>query len=277
MFQLGVRGHDFGKMPVETLADAIHAKGFGCMQLALAKAVPDIDCSLGKLSTGLAHHIGGVFAKRNIEIAVLGCYINPIHPDEKERAKSLARFKEHIRFVRDFGCSIVGTETGSVRADLSKDPENASEATLDILIRSVAELVAEAEKFGVFVCIEAVTSHSVCTPERMKKVIDTVGSNNLQVIFDPVNLLSADNYNDQDRIINESFELFGDRMMVLHAKDFVIEQGKPKVVPAGSGMLNYKLVCDLMMQTKPYIYTLLEDTKPEFLSGCREFFNGIVK
>jgi hypothetical protein len=54
-------------------------------------------------------------------------------------------------------------------------------------------------------------------------MLDTVASNNLQVVFDPVNLLSLENHHEQERVIGESFDLFGDRIAIIHAKDFVVE------------------------------------------------------
>ncbi|HYH01676.1 MAG TPA: sugar phosphate isomerase/epimerase, partial [Bacillota bacterium] len=91
MLTFGVRGHDFGKFNAEELADKIAAKNFTCLQLALAKAIADIDSGLGRLNPGLAHYIGTTFAKRNINIAVLGCYVNLIHPNPAERRKGLNR------------------------------------------------------------------------------------------------------------------------------------------------------------------------------------------
>ncbi len=53
-----------------------------------------------------------------------------IHPDCHVRRKELERFKEHIRFARDFGCSIVGTETGNVNPDIVYTEENFKETTI---------------------------------------------------------------------------------------------------------------------------------------------------
>jgi L-ribulose-5-phosphate 3-epimerase len=269
MLQFGVRGHDFGRLPLEDLARAIADKGYGCLQLALAKALSDIDTSTGKLSTGLGRYVAGTFARHGIRIAVLGCYINPLHPDPAERRKGIDRFKEHLRFAHDFGCSIVGTETGSVRADYGPDGQSQSEASLNALIRVVAELVSEAEKFGVLVGIEAVVSHVVSTSRRMRRVLDAVASNNLQVIFDPVNLMDQENQGGQDALFGEAFDLFGERIQVLHAKDVRFERGVRQVVPVGQGLVDYRLVVDLVGQAKPWIDTLLEDTKPEFLDESR--------
>lgn len=259
---IGVRAHDFGKTSPEELARRISAKGFACIQLAPGKAIAGIDTGPGRLSPGLARYICGVFAEQDISIAVLGCYVNLIHPDPAERARLLGQFKEHLRYARDFGTSIVGTETGSVKADYSFDPANHGEEALQSLIASVAELVAEAEKFGVFVCIEPVATHTVSTPARMRRVLDAIGSQNLQVILDPVNLITEENYKQADDLIKESFDLFGERIVVIHSKDFVIAEGRKQLVPVGQGRLNHELLLGLIKKHKPYINLLLEGADP---------------
>ena len=49
---------------------------------------------------------------------------------------------------------------------------------------------------------------------------------NLQIIFDPVNLLDISNYQNRDVIIEEAIELLGDDIAMVHMKDFVVQDGK---------------------------------------------------
>jgi sugar phosphate isomerase/epimerase len=272
---LGGRAHDFGKLPVEKLAVKASKQGYSYIQLALAKAVEGIDTSLGKLSPGFGNYIRDTFKKENVNIAVLGCYINPIHPDVEERRKHLERFKEHIRFARDFGCSIIGTETGSLKISGLPDYDNESEEAFETLIESLRELTLEAEKFGVIVGIEGGKNEVVTTPQRMRRVLDLIPSNNLQVIYDPTNYLSADNWKEQDQIIKEAFELFGDRMVAFHSKDFVVENDKISIVPAGTGNLNYELILKLLKEKKPLIYFLIEDIKEMYMEESMRIITEI--
>lgn len=263
MMMLGARAHDFGKLTIKEHAKIISEKGFSGIQLAPGKAISDFDTRPGRLNTGIANYIRDTLYSKNLNIAVLGCYINPVHPDNDERRRQLERFKEHIRYARDFGCSVVGTETGSLNADFSFNPDNHSEEAFLMLEKSIKELVREAERFGVIVAIEGVTKYVLNNPERIKRMIDDIGSNNLQVILDPVNLLSADNYQEQDEIIKKSFEFLGDRIIALHAKDFVLEEGKLISIQAGQGSLNYKLVFSLLKEYKPSCYILMENIRPD--------------
>lgn len=261
MINLGVRAHDFGKLPVEQLAAAVAAKGFSCIQLALSKALEGINADTGNFSPGLARHLRQAFERHDVAIAVLGCYINPIDPDPLSRARQMARFKEHLRYARDFGCSVVATETGSRNADWSQHPDNGSEATLAELTDQIGELVREAEKFGVLVCIEGVSRHVVSTPQRMKRVLDSIDSPNLQVLFDPVNLLSVENHRDQKQVIDQAFALFGDRIAVVHAKDFVATATELKPALIGEGGLEFARLFE-HVRRKPHIDMILEETAP---------------
>ncbi|HEX7714730.1 MAG TPA: sugar phosphate isomerase/epimerase family protein [Bacillota bacterium] len=267
MFRFGVRAHDFGKLPVEELAKRISDRGIPSIQLALGKAVAGLDAGPGSFSPGLARYIGDTFANHNIQIAVLGCYNNLIHPDPGIRRDYIARFKEHLRYARDFGCSVVGTETGSLNGDYSFHPDNHGETALRLFLESLTELVTEAEKFGVFVGIEGVASHVVSSPDRMKQVCDTIQSNNLQVILDPVNLLTVENYEDQDRILDQAFEQYGKRIVVLHLKDFTIEHGQKNSAPIGDGLFHFEYLLKKVQSRKPYINMLLEETTPETVAA----------
>lgn len=272
---IGGRAHDFGKLPVAELASKVSKQGYSHIQLALDKAIYGIDCGSGKLSPGLGNYIRDSFKKENVQIAVLGCYINHIHPNICERRKGIDRFKEHIRFARDFGCSIVGTETGTLKVDELSDYDNESEAAFETLIESLKELTTEAEKFGVIVGIEGGKNEVVTTPQRMRRVLDLIPSNNLQVIYDPTNYLSLANFKEQDEIIKDAFNLFGDRMVVVHAKDFVICNGKISTVAAGMGELNYELILKLLKEKKPFINILLEDIKEVDMDESMRFIKAL--
>ena len=176
MLSLGVRAHDFGKLEASALATRIAGKGLTCIQLALAKAIDGINSDTGAQSPGLAAGLRGQFADKGVRIAVLGCYVNIVHPDLDERSRLLTRFKEHLRFARDFGCSVVATETASLNADWSWHPGNTSEHAFTEVVKSVAELAAYAERFGVFVAIEGVAHHVISDPRRLRRLLDTVNS-----------------------------------------------------------------------------------------------------
>jgi sugar phosphate isomerase/epimerase len=273
MMRIGIRAHDFGKLPADDLARRIAAKGLCCVQLAVSKAIAGMNLQHGEMTPGLAWDIGQTFARHRVQIAVLGCYINLSHPDQSARRALMQLFKEHLRLTRDFGCGVVATETGSLNPDWSFHPGNREEAAFTALVPTVAELVEEAEKFGVTFGIEGVTSHVLNSPQRIRRLLDEVKSNNLQVVFDPVNLLSIENYRDQDRVIGQSFDLFGDRIAIIHAKDFSVEGDSLKQIRSGQGSLNHDLVMKYLRHKKPGISILLEESNEQTAEECVRFLN----
>lgn len=275
---LGVRAHDLIVLDdIEAIAQKVSEKNFTGIQLALAKALPSLNSSLGSLSPGMGRHIARQLNKHNVDVAVLGCYINPVHPDLEIRRQSLDRFKEHIRFARDFNCSIIGTETGSIHADFSFHPDNHSEEVFLELVESMKELVEEAEKFGVIVGVEGVTKFTINNPQKMKRLLDTINSDNLQVIFDPVNFIDRDNYQRQEEMVAEAMELFGDRIVIVHAKDFILTENGTKTVPVGQGLLNYEFILKEIKARKPFVQILLEDTKEPFMDESRDYLKRIYE
>jgi sugar phosphate isomerase/epimerase len=264
MVQIGLRAHDYGKSAPEQLADTLAQYRPASIQLALAKAFSNAP-GPGALSPGYARYVRKVLEARNIAVAVLGCYINPVHPDPEARDRSLRLFEEHLRFARDFGCALVGTETGSRNPDCSWHPDTAKAETFDTLCASVERLLKTAEGCGSIIGIEPVADqHTVSSIELTQKLLARFPSPALKVIYDPVNLIPKAGLTEtQDSFFARAFEAFGEHIAAIHAKDFRMEEGKKTGdLPAGTGMLDYPALLKLLGLKKPGIDILLENSKP---------------
>ncbi|WP_339219067.1 sugar phosphate isomerase/epimerase [Paenibacillus sp. FSL H8-0332] len=268
-FHLGVRAHDFKRCPLPQLIAKLKEHGFPAIQLALHKSFPESVAELGALSPGAAAYYGDAFRQAGIKIAVLGCYVNIIDADPAKRAQALSDFNTHLRLARDFGASLVGTETGSVGQGYT--PDNFTEEAFLEVVASVSAMVAEAERFGVTVGIEAGINHPLYTAQLARRLLDTVPSNNLQIILDAANLMTPENYLQQEQIVAEALELLGDRIAVLHLKDFTVKNGSIDIVPAGQGMLNFAPLLRYMKHKCPHIQGLLESTPEEHLQASAQF------
>jgi sugar phosphate isomerase/epimerase len=273
--RLGIRAHDIGRFSPDELARRVASNGLDRVQLALGKAIEGLEMGPGVIHPAMAGAIGSAFARHGVRIEVLGCYINPIHPDPETRRSLIGLFKEHLRYARSFGCNLVALESGSLNADYSPHPENGGEAAFLDLLEVMQELVEDAEQHGVVVGIEAVSSHVICTPERMRRLLDHIPSPHLQVVFDAVNLLSAENHESQRDIMQRSFGMFGDRIAVAHAKDFREVDGKLRVCPPGSGQLDYALLLGLLSECESVPALILEETHPDHLAASADFIRSM--
>lgn len=173
--RLGIRAHDLGRFSADELARRVSSDGFECVQLALGKAIAEVDLNAEDMDERMVAGIAEAFIRHRVRIEVLGCYINPIHPDPATRDSLHGRFREHLRHAGAFGCGIVALESGSLHGDYSPHPGNHGEEPFQQLVRGLAGLVEEAEHCGVVVGIEAVTSHVVSTPEKMRRLLEKAG------------------------------------------------------------------------------------------------------
>ena len=273
--QLGIRLHDIKKAPLEERLQIAKEQGFKCGHLALAKVISEFPTDNAALSPGLAMHLRKLFAKYDQDIAVLGCYLNLANPNEETMKKTYARYFSNIRFAALLGAGVVGTETGAVNEDYKFEERNHSEEALKIFIERVKPVIKCAEDFGVIFAIEPVYKHIVCNPKRARRVLDEIGSPNLQIIFDPVNLLDISNYENREEIFAEAIELLGDDIAMLHLKDFVVENGGLKSVACGTGEMNYENILRFVKEKKPFMHATLENTVPENAVSAREYIQRI--
>ena len=258
----GMRGHDLvSKQPFENFVAKVKENGIENVQLAFAKSISDIDFSTGNYNPGLGHYIGKRLRDNNIHVAVLGCYINPTNPIERKREDAVKKFIEHLKYARDIGADMVGTETGRYDENLKHHPATYTEGAYKLLLKSMREIVSAAEKLGVTVGVEGVATHTLYSPEMMQRFLRDIDSPNVEVILDPVNLLDENNYTEQEKVLDRVFAFYGDRISVIHIKDFKLdESGKVVYEQVGDGMFNYAHLFKHLKSHKPYITMLIENS-----------------
>lgn len=106
-------------------------------------------------------------------------------------------------------------------------------------------------------------------------MLDEIASPNLQIIFDPVNLLDISNYQNREDIIGEALTILRDDIAVVHIKDFVVEDKKLISVAAGTGEMDYGDIIRFIKKEKPYIHVTLENTNPQNAEAARNYIQGL--
>ena len=267
----GMRGHDLGgKQRFEEFLAKVKEHNINLVQLAFQKSITDIDFTVGNYNPGLGYYIGRKLNENNIHVAVLGCYINPTNPVEEKRAAAVKKFIEHLKYAKAIGADMVGTETGRLDENFKIVPQTYTETCYQLLLKSMREIVSAAEKLGVTVGVEGVATHTLYSPEMMQRFLNDMDSPNVEVILDPVNLLDRNNYKDQEAVIAKAFKYYGDRISVMHIKDFKLdENGDVAFEQVGEGLFNYAPLFRQLKQTKPYITMLIENSnESRYHSDC---------
>lgn len=85
--QLGIRLHDTKKLPFEERIANVHELGFACGHLAPGKVISEFPTTDEALTPGLAMYMKNVFAKNQVDVAVLGCYLNLANPNRSSLRK----------------------------------------------------------------------------------------------------------------------------------------------------------------------------------------------
>lgn len=271
--KIGVRAHDFGRLSESELPKIIKAAGFDAVQLALTKAITGIN----NFNDITEHHVMKVkeeFNNNNLEINVLGCYIEPSILDNEKRLRNVEIFKKGLEHAKVLGVNIVGTET--TYFDIAN--EDKREETYQILKDSILRMVEKAEKENVTVGIETVAEHTLNTPQLTRRLLDEVGSDKLKVIFDPVNLILSSTAECQKEIYNDMFQLLGKDIVVVHLKDVVMENGIKQWRNIGDGIVNYNFIFKWLNKNKPEIRLLREhvrmDSYKKDLEAIKQLINN---
>ena len=266
---IGIRLHD--TLP-GTLAERLgyaKAQGFTCAHLALSKAVAGFAMNDAPrlLTEELAASVKGDFAALGMECAVLGCYLSLATPDEEERRRVQAIYRAHLRFSRQMGAMVVGTETPAGKDASFPEPAWRSEEALRLFIDSVRPVVRWAEEEGAVLAIEPVYRHIVSTPERAERVLEALHSDHVQIILDAVNLLSPENEGHAQEVVEDAIRRLGDRVRVLHMKDYTALPDEIKSSACGTGKMRYESLLRLAMARD--LPMTLEDTTPDNAEQAR--------
>ncbi len=283
MLQIGIRLHDVNTncpeelQTIEARAAKAREEGFCCVHLAPQKVIKGVAFDDATMTEGMAMYFKRVFAKHDLDIAVLGCYLNLAHPDSVKLEEIKSRYYANIRVAALSGACLVGTETGAPNAEYKYDSNTHSKEALNTFMHNLADVVECAEKYGVTVAIEPVWNHIVYNADRALEVINGIGSRNLRIILDPVNLLGMENVDGREKVIGDAMEKLCDRIAMVHIKDFVRQDGKLISVAAGTGEMEYTEILRFLKARKPYIQATLENTVNDNAVSSRELIQGIYE
>lgn len=276
--RLGIRGHDLGKNTPEEFAQSVVEAKLESLQLVLPKAIDFASEVAPILNDDLTNVVKAQLEEKGIKVAMLGAYFNPIHSNKELVAKTVENFKNHLKKAKFFSTELVGTETGSYNDDeWTWHENNDSEVAFEEVLRVFRDILPVAEEAGVYLTIEPAYHHVISTPTRLKRLVDELDSSNVRVIFDLFNLLHKGNTDQQRQLINEMVEFFNDKIMIVHAKDFVLEGDELVQVAPGKGAMDYPYLIEKLrtLQTTPDI--ILEGVLGEDIPFSRDFIARLLK
>ncbi|MBO8437199.1 MAG: sugar phosphate isomerase/epimerase [Spirochaetes bacterium] len=291
MPRVGYRAHDFGSFAnAEELGKRIESIRPSCIQLALNKVIPSAkrwqDWDEEYISS-----ISGTLRKHGVEVAIIGCYINPINPDKESRKEEIRRFGKSLSLASAFGCPYVGTETGTIAPDGGFSIETSDPKNLEIFKESLEQMIELAEKYDAYIALEAVArNHTISTIERMADILSRYRTDRLKTIFDPVNLIPYTGIQEKDGVslkvpsseaehsfVSEVLDLYGDRLVAIHCKDYYLDSKtglKVGDIPALTGVFRWNDFAKELRERNIDVPWLLENHNPATVKETADTIAG---
>ena len=275
---IGIRLHDTAPGSLKERLAFARAQGFSCAHVALSKVLDDFSMEEApeKLTEEYALRVKQDFDESGLECAVLGCYLNLADPDPERRTRTQEIYKAHLRFAAKTGARVVGTETYANPESRFAEPAPQSEEAFRLFMDSLRPVVRCAEETGAVLAVEPVWYHIISTPERAVRMLEELPSDNLQIILDAVNLISPEQADRAENIVRNAVSLLGDRVRILHMKDFVITpEGKMDACACGLGSMRYEQL--LSFAAGRDLPMTLENTVPENAEEARLHLERIAE
>lgn len=269
---IGIRLHDTAPGSLKERLAYAKAQGFSCAHVAISKIRDDFDMKDApeKLNAEYAEQFRRDFEEAGMECAVLGCYLNLADPDSERRARTQEIYKAHLRFAAMTGAQVVGTETYANPESVFAEPAPQSEEAFRLFMDSLRPVVRFAEESGAVLAVEPVWYHIISTPERAARMLEELSSDHLQIILDAVNLISPETACRADDVVRNAISLLGDRVRVLHMKDFTLQpDGKMDACACGLGSMQYGRL--LSFAAEKNLPMTMENTVPENAEEARLF------
>lgn len=275
---IGLRLHDTLPGTLTERLDMAAAQGFTCAHLAMSKVVPGFTMNEAPrlLTPDLAAEVKSAFDARHMECAVLGCYLKLATPDAEELERTQSVYRAHLCFARLIGARMVGTETPASPLAHWDEAACHTDEALRLFIDCLRPVVRWAEEEDAVIAVEPVVSHIVHTAERAQRVLEALPSDHLQIILDAVNLFSSDQLDQADAIVEDAIRRLGDRVRVLHMKDYLPAPGENRPRPLACGLGNMRYDALLSFARRHDLPMTLENTKPDNAQATREYLEKLA-
>lgn len=278
MIKIGVRVHDFGKGSPKDLAIKSKEIGFDGVQLVLNKALEGETGLPGTLRYSKAQDIKACFDSEEQDIFMLGAYFNPVHSNKELVQTNIAKFKEHLKYANEFGALYVGSETGSYNDDKwTYNPRNRTEEAFQEVKAIFKDIVDYAKSVDANVALEGAFGHCMYEPKQLKRLVDEIDNGHLFVTIDIYNYLSIDNYQKQTQIFDECIDLFKDKIVIFHLKDFIIKDNTLSQVGLGKGLMDFDYMLKEIKKSCPDAILIFEGVKKEDMKSSFSFIKKRIK
>ena len=253
-------------------------QGLGFSGASISLGVP------GEVPEADLRHAREVLGAGGIRVAQANAAYPPlVHPDESERSRAVELVKRACAAAATLDAVYLLVRSGSVNLGGNYFPhrENHTPATADRLIDSLRRVAGAAEAEGVTLGLECHVITTLESPQRVRQIIEAVGSPALCYNADPVNFVASfqDAY-DTAAVLRRVFEHLGPHIVSAHVKDVCL--GDRLVVhinecAPGEGIFDLRTFMRLYEQQLPDGYALIEHLPDAKIPAAKAALDGVLE
>ena len=189
--------------------------------------------------------------KYGIPVEVINGTFNMAHPDRGIREEGIRRFEILCRAAKELGAKYISLCSGTRNADhlWSPHPDNDTQEAWNDMLDTVSRCTKIAEEYGITLAVESEASNIISTPERARRLMDTIGSPNLKMILDCANLFHAGEAHKENvcKTLEHACALYGDDIVLAHGKD-IREGDGIDFCGTGLGIVDFAYTAALLEQ-----------------------------
>ena len=270
--KLGVAGllPEWHKIDVAA-AQSVRAAGFRGAQIFFSRPIEADPADVARVKAAMV--------AADLEVAQAnGWYECLVNPDDALRVEAVKGLSALTRIGRWLDAETVYVRPGSLNPNGAwyPHPGNHTPETFDRLVDSLRQAAAGAQTEGMILAIEGHVLSLLDSARSIYDLLEAVGSPALQFNLDMVNFIGTMRDTlDTTRVINEVFDLLGDRIVAAHVKDCALEDELVlhiKEVLMGTGTMDQGLILKRMAVSCPDIYCLVEHLPDNLVPQARAAF-----
>ena len=239
------------------LFEKMKARGFEAVQFAFSSIAESDFAPTGQIEIPAVIPDDAIRAvqenaeKSGIPVRVINGTFNMAHPDSAIREEGIRRFSVLCRAAKVLGASYISLCSGTRNPDnlWAPHPDNDTEAAWEDMLDTVTSCTEIAEQYGIVLAVESEASNIISTPERARRLMDTVGSPNLKMILDCANLFHAGQAHPQNvrATLDHAFALYGHDIVLAHGKD-ICEGDGIAFCGTGRGIVDFAYTARLLAE-----------------------------
>jgi sugar phosphate isomerase/epimerase len=205
-----------------------------------------------------------------------------VDPIESRRQLGIRQLQAAAACARRLGAHNTYVRPGSLSpaGAWKPHPENTRLRTIERLVDSLRQVVKAGEDEGVPYVLEGADCSPLDTPERIRDVLEAVGSPALRFNADPVNLVgSLEDLYDNAAVTNRLFDLCGPWTVCAHVKDVMYLESltvRLEEVPLGEGLFDQVTYARRFKERCPDGYFMLEHLQDDQYPLAKANLDGML-